>query len=404
MHTAPVVAERKLPNGGAIRNFNDGSKQIVAKTGAVIDRAPNGHTTYTNPQGRVTQEVFGATRATYHDDGSRTVVMGHRQFNERLEDHDNRQVLIRDYKFRSSVVNRDFEFRRQYHSDECHEWREPMWFYATDLALGTLNYEFFGPRWNNPYRQTWGWDDWNSRQWNGYGWYQYYSTSYWKPWGYRHHDYYRPSYAIVDYVLAETYELAWEARLEAAREAAREEYEERIAAAENDAETAALQAQADAAAAQAAAAEAQAAQAEAQAAANAASGATAVSDEDQAQLANQVEQVSNDRTNQTPVNTAFETALGNDAFLFLVSSQPEGTFDNGEGACILHIGDVLQKDSMVEGSGLVSMKVKVAQPSSCRAGTIVTMTVPQLQSIYDAFQEQMDTGAQQLADGNQPQN
>ena len=209
---------------------------------------------------------------------------------------------------------------------------------------------------------------------------------------------------MVAYIsAARTYAAAWEQRLEAAREAARQQYEDRILEAENEAEIAALRAQQDAAVAQAAAEEARRAEAEAQAAAAQASGVTSVGDDDQDQLADQVQQVADDRSNQTPVNTAFERAIQSDNYLYLVSSSPEGTFDGGDaGPCKLHAGDILRKDTMIPDTGIVTLKVKVSQPSSCRAGTLVTMTVAQLEAIYNAFQESMDDAGQELANANQP--
>ena len=111
----------------------------------------------------------------------------------------------------------------------------------------------------------------------------------------------------------------------------------------------------------------------------------------------------NDRETQTPVATAFETALANDGYLYIVSKQLDQSFDAGDGvSCQLQIGDILQKDTLIAETGLVTLKVKVSQPGDCKAGTLVTLTVQQLQEIYDDFQQSMDTGAQSLASDNQP--
>jgi len=324
--------------------------------------------------------------------------------------------MKRDFRSRSSVLNREMRASRYYRAYTSRYWRnEPLWFYSPSLTLGALGYGFFGHYWNNPYSHLWGWDYWNSiyPSMGGYTWWHYYSSWYWKPWGYRRPSYYRPSYDLVDYILASIYESAWEARLEERREAARQQYEDDILAAqaaEDQAQADALQAQADAAAEQAAQDEIQRAEAEALAQAQSNPGTPALSEEDQSQLAEQVEQISEEREKSnvsTPLNTGFENALGNKKSLYLVSFDPEGSFDgrdvSGNSPCQLHIGDILEReDDLIEGTGLATLRVKVGQPSSCQTGTLVTMTIPQLQDIYNSFQETMDAGAQELANKNQP--
>jgi hypothetical protein len=315
-------------------------------------------------------------------------------------------MLVRNYSFRSPVSRLQMNINRNYFPAASRVWRAPLWFYQSNLSLGALRPDFLSSRCNQPYRPTWGWSTWNSQAGNTFGWWSYYSSWFWKPWSYRHPDtYYRPSYAVVDYILASTFETAWDARIDAAQEEVRQRYEDQILGAQTEQEAADLRAQSEAAAAQAAEEEARRAQEEA-----IAKGGTdtstppALSESDQEQLATQVETIADERSQGTPVSAAFEAALNNPAYLYLVSAEPDSTFDSAQGPCKLHIGDVLQQDNRMDGTGLVTMRVKVAQPTSCRTGSLITMSIPQLQEFYNAFQESMDAGAQELADSNQPGN
>lgn len=345
--------------------------------------------------------VQGARRVQYHEDGSRSVRFANREYVERMVERNNRQILERNYIYRDTVLNRRIEVRRDFDDRPCRFWPEPLWFYQTPLGADAIDYSFFGPTYSSPYDPIWGWDYWSTYLWPAYGWWNYYSGWYWRPWGDRHHGYYRPSYAVADFVIASMLETAWEARIEAAEVAVQQQYEDQIIEAENEAQAAQLQAQEAQAEADAATAATEQAQAEAEQAQATAAPDSTVSDEDESQIADQVEQTSAQRENQTPVSSAFEDALNNDRYLFLVSSDVEESFDAGNGqSCKLLVGDILRKDTLIPGSGLVTMRVKVSQPGGCKAGTLVTLTVPQLQEIYDDFQETMDIGVQQLADRN----
>ncbi len=396
-----------LPRGGEVRHYADGSRTVVHQDGSQVVHS-GGRTTSFDSAGKPTSEAYGGTKINYHADGSRTVQRGNQTFNEKIVIRNNQSIVVRNYSYHSSLINGNLSFNRSYGSFGCQYWHSPLRFYESSLVFGAFEFALFGGGYGNPYNPIWGYNYWNNNPWPSYGWYHHYSGWYWRPYGYWARNYYRPSYALVDWIIASNLEVAWESRLEAAREAARQANADRVSAAESEEEAQQIRAQVDAEAAQAAQAasdSARAAAETAQAAAdvsNQASGSTAVNQEVQDQLASQVEQVTQDRQNSTPMNTGFEAALKDDRYVFLVSSNSGKTYDNGSnGSCILEVGDMIQREQMIGNSGLVSLKVKVSQLDSCKAGSTITMTVEDLSEIYNAFHENLDTGAKQLADKNQ---
>ena len=395
-------------NGTIERQFGDGSRHLIHDRG-VKEIRRDGSVRYTDSQGQLRESVRRGVRTTFHEDGSRTIKMGRGQFRERVELRNDRHFLVRNFQGRNSVLGRDYQRNYQYSVGRSPHWNKTLWFYEPGLSLGRLNYGFLSSNYSRHYNPIWSYEYWNNRSWKHYGWWQHYSSFYWKPWGYRHHGYYRPSFAVVDYILARTAEEAWGCRLAERREAVRQQYEDQMMDADPQ-DVPALEQEQEQAMQQAEQDEIQQAQQEANDQASGAptdpngeSGQTAVSEDDQSQFASQVEQIAKDRQEQTPVSTAFENALQNDKFLYLVNAKPEGTYDSGDGnTCELQPGNILIKDSLIPETGIVTLKVKVGVPRSCKAGTLVTMTIPQLQGIFNAFQGSMDDGAQELADKNQP--
>ena len=399
-----------LPRGGEVHHHEDGSRTYVHADGSQKVIGHNGRVTYLDHQGRVTAEVHGGTRITHFNDGSRSVVSGNQSYRESFRIVNNQQMMMRNYSYGTHLLNypHSLLFEGRFGRFGCGYWRGPLWFYSTGLALGGLNYGFFGAGWGSPYQPIWGYNYWNAYPWGSYGWYQYYSGWYWRPYGYWAASY-RPSYALVDWILALNLEYAWSERIAAAREAARQDNENRAAEAESEVEAAFILSQADAEMNQAATnaeTDGRAASDAAQAAANAAGNASQATQVDrvtQDQLASQVEQVARERQDATPINTAFENALRDDKHLYLVNASSDKQYDQGNGSvCGLQIGDILQRDQLMGDSGLVSLRVKVSQPGSCPSGGTITMTTEDLANIYNSFQQQMDLGAQQLANKNQP--
>ena len=365
----------------------------------------DGHISYTDHNGNVTKSVFGGTRITYNSNGSQTINSGNRVFNQSISVHNNMTVMQRNYNVHSSFLGHNLVYSSHYEGRYCSYWHSPVLFYSTALTLGALNYGFFGPSYGYSYQPLWGYNYWNNYSWsgyNGYSWYNHYSSFYWRPYGYWQ-PHYRPSYALVDWLFSSTLDYAWEERMEAARELARQRNEDLALQAESDEEAEEIRARID----EEVEAAVQVAIEDAKASIEDNASDTPLIDQDtQTQFANQVEQIASDRQNNVTIDAAFENALKDLKHLFLVQTNSDKQYDDGaNGQCKLSAGDILQQDSSFTSdpsTGLLGLRVKVGHPDSCRAGSTIIMTAEDLAAIYNALHEQMDVGAKQLADANQP--
>jgi hypothetical protein len=386
-----------------VRLHQDGSKSFVRQDGSQKIKHRDGHIAYTDDSGRVNKVVFGGTKISYNTNGSKTISSGNTIINQNISIHNDVTVMQKNYTVHNTFLHHDLVYNHHYEQRHCTSWRSPILFYATELALGVLDYSFFGPHYHHYYRPIWGYSQWNDYSWSDDSWYNYYSSFYWKPYGYWVSDY-RPSYSLVDWIFSSTFEYAWQERLEARREAARQENEDRALQAESDEEAARIRALIEE--------EVQYAVQQALDEAKASipqtddTSAPLIDQETQDQFASQIEQISVDRNNNVSIDVGFDNALADTKHLFLVQSNTDKSYDDGNnGQCKLSAGDILQQDSSFDrasNEGLIGLRVKVAHSESCSAGSTIIMTAEDLALIYNALHEQMDVGAKQLAEANQP--
>jgi len=118
------------------------------------------------------------------------------------------------------------------------------------------------------------------------------------------------------------------------------------------------------------------------------------------ELANDNAEVSN--ASQASFDT-LPSALGSRNHVFIVSADLEVTTAEQQ-LCGLRAGDMLQLNAPDAGdTGFVSLRVASSKRMDCPAGTMVSVSLPDLQEMQNDFQAHVESGLQMLHD-NQGRN
>jgi hypothetical protein len=202
-------------------------------------------------------------------------------------------------------------------------------------------YRYYYTPWARPIHYSWGW--------YGSPWYSSYGY-YWNPYPY----YAAPAYWLTDWLIADLLaaQYAEAANASAAAAAAQSQY-----------------------------------YAQAQAA--------PMSEDLKDQVRREVDEAVRAQQSQQPLTIG--SALQDPSHIYAVS-QPVGvTLQNGSGVCSLSAGDLLRvATTPAAGDPVAAMTVVSAKKGSCPVGSVVTVSVSDLQTFLNDFSERLEQGMQQM--------
>lgn len=352
----PTGGYARTPRAGGGFVEDRGNHQVHYRADGTRERVVSAsRTTVYRADGSRAQVIRGNTTVNYGRDGSTSVYRGGQL----------------TYKQSRSVVNGSPIVQRTYyrnnttviHNYTSYSWgRSYVYAYHPAVVYTPVYYSWAFTPWYRPVTFTWGW---SASPW--YGYYGYYYRPY--------VTYTSPAYWLTDWLIADL--LA-------------ETYNERIAAAQAraaSAEASARTAEANARAAEADADRARATLEQSQANAQAAP----ITEEVKEQIKAQVEQAMRAHQNQQPVTV---TSLLNDVrHIYAVSDELEVTVQSTNENCSMTSGDLIRlANPVAEGDQAAAMTVVSSKKGSCAAGSVIMVSITDLQNFQNDFNERLENG------------
>ncbi len=387
------VVER--PDGRRFEKFPDGGLRLHRPDrdhDVQVDR--RGGRTEIDREGRAVARTRGARKIEYHDGNRITVNMGRRRSYNQTVVVNNRtsiRVVNRSYRVdHDPYLGRSCQYNRFYRPVASRYWGgRPLYFgnpWAYSFAAGFSWGFFWGENLSPSYRCSWGYDYWTSPGFISNPWYGYYGGTFWRPYGYWYRDrdfFYTPAVGLLDFIMAELYELAYEDQLDRIRQRVRLRLEQELL--DQDEEVLKQRVEEESS---------KIAQEEADRI-RSLHPEPAIGQGGYDQFLGQVNQVAKERQADLPVSDAFTKVLETPGYLFVVSDAPEDNYGAGSKSCQLNVGDVVQLVSYIPGVG-VTMQVKTSHLDSCDAGSEIIVDVEDVLNWYNDFLEKFDLGGQKL--------